>query len=141
MAADDAGGLFCCRLHRRTHDAGYGIGRCDPWQGCAHYTQQNGGLCPLYHVYRQIYAPASHALGVGFYLCLDMGRFRICTCVTDVDARYILGWRRQPGQRIPVSFSMHWSRLSMTLGQLIVAAWSVTVTVPANMPKSNTSND
>jgi len=38
-------------------------------------------------------ASSQPAVGLGFYLCRDMGRVRLCAFVIDVFARYIVGWR------------------------------------------------
>lgn len=64
-------GFFCCRLRRRTNDAVYVIGRCQSWQACAHHIQRTGRLCPLDHVNRHFYAPASPCSG-----CRILSMFR-----------------------------------------------------------------
>ena len=87
-------GLSDRPLYRRAVDAGYGLGRSDPWQASAHDHQRQSGTVPARSRQPQVLrAGAEHAVGVGLHLRRDLGGFVYVAFVIDTYARRIVGWR------------------------------------------------
>jgi hypothetical protein len=61
--------------------------------------------------------------------------------VSDVYARYIVGWQVSRTARMLDLYLMRWNKPCMTGGLSITAAWSITATLAASPSQSNRLSD
>ncbi len=75
LAADAAGAVRCCALHRAASDEAPGPARCHPRQGGAHDGERCEGAVPARSRQQAVhFGSAKRVVGLGLHRCVDVAR-------------------------------------------------------------------